>query len=327
MPIINAGDYKPPLLWRNGHLNTMYPYFFRKTPSIQFTRERIETPDDDFVDVDWVKQNKTRLAILMHGLEGSSSSQYILGTALALQQHEWDIAAINFRSCSGELNRRPTLYHSGFTQDLHQIIQQNEHLYDEICLVGFSLGGNVVMKYVSDGVYILSPKIKATVGVSVPCDLNAGSYQIMRKENYLYEKRFIDTIKAKVAAKHSRHPLTISIEGLDKIATLRDIDDIYTAPIHGFTDADDYYGKCNCLQFLDNIQVPSLIINAKDDSFLPDESYPLEIADRNEKLFLMVPSYGGHVGFTTFGSEYYWNENKIVSFLQNYSTLNVTLKK
>ncbi len=322
MPVLESSSYRPPVWLRNGHINTIYPYYFRKKNLLLYIRERFSTPDNDFYDVDWLlSENKKRLCILLHGLEGSSGSQYIRGNAKTLYNHEFNIAAINFRSCSGEINRQPTMYHSGFTKDLHHFVQNVEAKFDEIFLCGFSLGGNVVMKYAGDGVYSLSPKIKAIAGVSVPCDLRAGSIKIMERKNHFYETKFLETLLKKVKIKHQHHPDKIDIRWLNKVKTLWDFDDRFTSTLHGFQDAEDYYRQCNSKQFLSHIKIPALIINAKDDTFLPESSYPYDEAKSNENLFLMTPKYGGHVGFTTFGTDSYWNETNVLKFFMQYSAI------
>ncbi len=322
MPLVESNSYNPPIWLRNSHINTIYPYYFRKKNHLPYKRERFYTPDDDFFDVDWlISGNKKRLCILLHGLEGSSGSQYIWGNAKTLSNHEFNIAAINFRSCSGEINRQPTMYHSGFTRDLHYFIQTIESKFDEIFICGFSLGGNVVMKYAGDGVYSLSSKIKAVAGVSVPCDLRAGSIKIMEAKNHFYEKKFLVTLLDKVKIKHQLHPDIIDIRWLNKVKTLWDFDDRFTSSLHGFANAEDYYQKCNSKQFLVQIKKPTLIINAKDDTFLAESSFPYDEAIANDNLFLMTPKYGGHVGFTTFGVDSYWNETNVLNFFMQYSLI------
>ncbi len=320
MPVLPADNYRPPIWLRNGHINTFYPYFFRRKIHHNYQRVRYTTPDDDFFDVDWLtfKDNR-RLVILLHGLEGSSGSQYIMGTTHALSHHGFDISAINFRSCSGEMNLQPVMYHSGWTIDLHQFITTATSEYEEIFICGFSLGGNVTMKYCGDKTNVINDKIKAVVGVSVPCDLRAGSIKLMEMQNHFYELKFLETLIHKVKLKHLQFPEIIDISKIDGIKTLWDFDDHFTGPYHGFKDAEDYYNTCNCLQFLDQISIPALVVNALDDSFLPASSYPFEQAESNENLFLMTPKYGGHVGFTTFGSSYYWIETVILEFINKYS--------
>lgn len=316
MPIVQPSiPYKPPLWLRNGHINTFYPYFFRKRIKHNYSRKRYITPDDDFFDVDWlVHMGSTKLAILIHGLEGSSDSQYIMGTTHTLSQNGFNIAAFNFRSCSGEMNKQAVLYHSGWTKDLHQFVTEAQSQYEEMYICGFSLGGNVALKYISDGVYPIHPKIKSVIGVSVPCDLKAGSLKIMHLKNHFYEKKFLETLMAKMRIKQQQFPSAADFSKIPSIKTLWDFDEYFTAPIHGFRDAEDYYDSCNCLQFLHNITLPTLLINALDDSFLPPTSYPYDAAINNKNLYLMTPKHGGHVGFTTLGTTYYWIEKEILNF-------------
>ena len=320
MPVLPIDTYRPPIWLRNGHINTFYPYLFRRKIHHKYDRKKYITADDDFYDVDWLtKGSNQKLAILLHGLEGSSGSQYIMGTTHALSQNGYYVAAMNFRSCSGEMNLKPVMYHSGWTEDLHHFISQISVEYDEIFICGFSLGGNVTMKYCSDSVYPLCSKIKAVIGVSVPCDLKAGSLKIKEIQNRLYEQKFLESLLKKVKLKFQHFPDLMDLSKIELVKTLWDFDEYFTAPLHGFKDAEDYYDTCNSLQFLQNIKIPTLIVNALDDSFLPDSSYPYREADANESLFLMTPKYGGHVGFTTFGSSYYWIESVILDFLNKYS--------
>jgi uncharacterized protein len=322
MPLLEASDYRPPLLFRNGHINTFYPYLFRKINHPGYQRIRVHTPDGDFTDIDTIFNGNRRLAVLLHGLEGSSNSQYILGTSALLSSAGWDIAAINFRSCSGEMNLTPTLYHSGFTDDLHFILNGFKNQYDELFLTGFSLGGNVVMKYLGDRRYQIPENVKAAAGVSVPCDLAGGSIKIATKENYLYQKNFLNSLGAKMKIKAEQFPEIIDADKLTITRTLIDFDNHFTAPLHGFKDAKDYYAQSSCNQFLRQIQIPSLIINALDDTFLPDTSYPVEAALANPDLFLLTPGFGGHVGFTTYRAKNYWSEQKIKAFFEGFSQLN-----
>jgi len=321
MPLIEDINYSPPFWLKNAHLNTFYPYLFRKNHTPDFSRQRYQTPDDDFFDTDWICEgSKKRLCILLHGLEGSSSSQYIRGMAKILADRDYHVVALNFRSCSGEINKQVGMYHSGFTKDLHFFVQEIEKLYDEIFICGFSLGGNVTMKYLGDHLYPLSDKIKAAAGISVPVDLRAGSIKIMEIQNRVYEKKFLGTLTSKVKLKNKLHPELIDISNLKKVKTLWDFDEYYTSSLHGFNDAEDYYRQCNSKQFLTEISKPVLIINALDDSFLPEDSYPYEAALKNDHVFLMTPKYGGHVGFTTFGTSYYWSETTVLNFFTQYSS-------
>ena len=320
MPLITEHNYNPNFFVKNGHINTLFPYIWRKKPSIPFNRERINTPDHDFFDVDWWKiENNDKLVILLHGLEGSSSSQYINGMARLMHLNQYSVAAINFRSCSGEMNLNQEMYHSGFTKDLHHFLQLKSTNYHSIYICGFSLGGNVVMKYAGDQKYTLSEKIKAIAGISVPCDLKGGSYMLKKWYNYIYEQRFLATLLEKVKMKQQLMPEKIDISNIHRVKSLWDFDDYFTAGLHGFENAEDYYKQCSSLQFLSNITIPSLMINALDDTFLPDSAYPVHIAENSHFLHLSTPKHGGHVGFTTFGSPFYWNEMKVLHFFNKNS--------
>jgi predicted alpha/beta-fold hydrolase len=321
MPVFKNHAYSPPLFLRSGHLNTIYPYLFRKDPEMPYQRKRLEIPDGDFIDVDSILRGNSRLAILCHGLEGSAHSKYIKYTALLLSKEGWDVVALNYRGCSGEMNRKVQMYHSGFTDDLHFSINYFENPYKEIGLVGFSLGANILMKYLGESTQLLNAKIKGAIGISVPCDLSAGASQIGQWYNYFYEKRFLITLEEKIKLKKRLFPDEINLEHLSKIKSLRDFDEFYTGPLHGYKDAEDYYQKAHCKQFLSNIQIPTLIINALDDPFLPEESYPFLEAKSNPNLGFIPTSYGGHVGFSLKGSKFYWEEQMIAQFLDCPSTL------
>lgn len=317
MPILDASDYRPPRLFRNGNTNTIYPFFFRKNIDPPFVRERFDTSDGDFIDLDFLRNQHNRLAVLCHGLEGNSESQYIRHTSSHLHANGWDVLCINFRSCSGEMNTKLQMYHSGFTRDVHEVIQKYSPGYDQFSLVGFSLGGNVVLKYISDGIYTISESLTSVVAMSVPVDLSKSALKIASRSNWMYDKRFRISLEKKIREKHRHFPEQVDLSHLDKIKTVRDFDEYYTGPIHGFDGAEDYYSKCSSKQFLGNIAIPTLLITAMDDPFLPAESYPFEIADGSEHFYFMAPKFGGHVGFTTFGTNYYWNEHKTLLFINN----------
>lgn len=319
MPIIDSNQYKPSVLFRNGHVNTLYPYLFRKNKSFPFKRQRYLTPDEDFFDVDWLENEvNSKLVILLHGLEGSSSSQYINGMTNILCQNGYNIAAINFRSCSGEMNLQCEMYHSGFTKDLHHFIDVATDKYTQIFICGFSLGGNVTLKYISDGVYSITSKIKAVAGISVPCDLKGGSIMLKKWYNHLYEQRFLATLLKKVRFKQTLLPNKIDLSNIHRVKTLWDFDEYYTSSLHGFQGAEDYYKQCSSLPFLPNIAIPAIMINALDDSFLAKTSYPYQIANDHPHFHLVTPKNGGHVGFSDFNSQTYWSEKHVLAFFNQF---------
>ncbi len=299
MPLIPS-DYYPPLLFKNGHFSTLYSGLIRTVSGLTQERERISLPDGDFLDLDWsfTPQQTRKVIILLHGLEGNAQRPYITGSAKMANTCGYDACAVNFRGCSGEPNILYRSYHSGATEDLDSVIQYilNTKTYDEIYIKGFSLGGNLALKFIGEDRQI--PKvIKGVVAVSVPCSLYSSLKQLLLPKNYLYAKRFKNHLIAKMQAKKPLFPTKISDRDIAQIKTLKDFDDIYTSKAHGFKDAMDYYEKCSSLEFLPHITIPALIINAKNDSFLGPECYPYKEAGENSSVFLEVPNSGGHVGF------------------------------
>lgn len=263
-------------------------------------RERLELADGDFMDLDWSDSRlpTQKVAILLHGLEGDAQRHYITGSAKKLNYNNYDVCAVNFRGCSGTPNRLYRSYHSGVTEDLVEVIRHvlNTRNYHEMYLLGFSLGGNLSLKYLGEGNNVPN-QLKAAVAVSVPCDLKDACDQLLSSKNVLYSARFKKHLLAKLRTKRKQFPDKITEERIKAIVTLKDFDDTYTAPAHGFKDALDYYATCSSQQFLNKISVPTLILNAKNDSFLGGKCYPYQEAANNRHLYLEVPDFGGHVGF------------------------------
>lgn len=314
MPTI---PYKPPLLIRGAHLETLYPHFFRRVKSANYESLIIDTPDDDFLEAESYHNGGQALIILSHGLEGSSRRDYMLGMVNIFLENDYDVLTWNYRGCGEKLNRQPRLYHSGATDDLDTMVNYAKLLgYEKIALIGFSLGGNLTLKYCGEQGEKIAPEIKAAMAISVPLDLDAGCTQLTRPGNFLYSYRFVSKLKKKVKLKQAQYPELIDLTGISDIKDLRTFDDRYTAPFHGFSSAEDYYAKCSSKQFLKDIKVPTLILNAKNDPFLPEECYlkPGEI--NNEHIKFEAPNHGGHVGFTWFSSNgTYWSEIRAYDFM------------
>ena len=299
MPIQDT-PYSPPLLFRNGHIATIYAGLFRRVKGLVQKRERIGLPDGDFLDLDWSYSNKStqKVVVLLHGLEGHGQRPYITGSARIFNLAGYDACAVNFRGCSGETNKLFRSYHSGATEDLETVLHHVRSLdkYKNIYIKGFSLGGNLTLKYLGEGRKI--PKeVRAAIAVSVPCDLHDSLIQLLKPKNVLYARRFRNHLVAKLWLKHEKFPDQITTDEIRAIQNLKDFDDIYTSKAHGFTDALDYYRQCSSRQFLPEIRVPSLIINARNDSFLGALCYPRKEAHDNKSLYLSMPVFGGHVGF------------------------------
>ncbi len=318
MPLVQS-TYTPPFLFRNGHVSTIYPNLLRKIKGVSQKRERIELDDGDFMDLDWsyaASQNAENLAIIVHGLEGNAQRQYMLGLARHLNQNYWDAVAINLRNCSGEVNRKYRSYNAGVTEDLDRIITHvlSKYPYANISLCGFSLGGNIMLKYLGEGRDI-PVQVKSGVAISAPCDLYDSLTEINKPKNYIYEQRFIRHLKAKLYERYTVFPDKLSKSDIKACKSLMDIDNLYTSKAHGYSDAMDYYTQCSSRQFLKHIKVPTLIINAKNDSFLGDKCYPIDEAQENSNLFLEIPDYGGHVGFYLYDKTYY-NERRTLEFFE-----------
>ncbi|NAS31168.1 alpha/beta fold hydrolase [Flavobacteriaceae bacterium R38] len=318
MPIIKS-DYNPPLFFKNAHFSTIYSGIARRVNGVLQERERLTLHDGDFIDLDWssAASKTNKLIIVIHGLEGSAKRPYILGMAKLFNQNNIDAVSVNLRGCSGEPNLLFRSYHSGATEDLVEII---DHIiktrdYTDIYINGFSLGGNLSLKYLGEGNTIPN-EIKGCVTISTPCYLYGSMLELHKRKNILYANRFKKHLLDKLRQKQQQFPDKISGDTIKKIKTLKDFDDTYTSNAHGFTDALDYYEKSSSLQFLPNIKIPTLIINAKNDSFLSEECYPVKEAQSNKNLFLEIPDYGGHVGF--FDKEnYYFNEKRTLEFIIN----------
>ncbi|SIP98119.1 YheT family hydrolase [Maribacter ulvicola] len=318
MPLVDS-TYDPPLFFKNGHLSTIYSGIVRKVEDVEQTRIRITLPDSDFLDTDWsyTTSPSRKLVIIIHGLEGSSKRAYMKGSAKILIQSGYNVCAINLRGCSGTANKLFRSYHSGATEDLHAVIEHVLHLgeYTSIYLHGFSLGGNLLLKYLGEERDLVK-EIKGAVAISVPCQLADSLHQLLQFKNALYAKRFKGNLIKKLKLKQELFPDLVSDTDIKNIKTLKDFDDFYTSRAHGFNNAMDYYAKSSSLQFLNNIKVPTLIINALNDSFLGSECYPTEIAKDHSNLFLEMPKYGGHVGF--YGNDNFtYTERRTLEFLEN----------
>ena len=318
MPLIRTEEYKPNFLFRIGHVNTIYPHFFRKSPNPWQHRLRVSTPDLDFFDVDWiVTPPNQNLLILLHGLEGSSASPYMKAFGACFSQGGYDVAAIHFRSCSDQINHSRTLYHSGFTEDLAFFLQHHTNQYKRVYICGFSLGGSVTLNFASRFASQMPEFIQGFAAVSVPLDLVKSSAQLKKWENLPYTRRFLSTLTQKIQLKSSQFPDKIDAGALNHIRSLWDFDEHYTAPLHGFQSAQDYYEKCSSLPFLNDITVPTLIVNAKDDSFLSANCFPAALSQKHPYLHLLTPDFGGHVGFSSLNKKQYWIERIVVDFFES----------
>jgi predicted alpha/beta-fold hydrolase len=317
MLISNSTYPNPPFYLFNSHLETIVPSLLRKIDGT-YERERLELTDGDFLDLDWMRGHQDKLVIISHGLEGNSQRHYSKGVAHYFYQRGWDALAWNCRGCSGEMNRLPRFYHHGATEDIAAVIDHAiQKKYTQIALVGFSMGGSMSLKYIGERKDKLPPEIKSTVVFSVPCDLGSSARELDKPNKKFYLNRFLKKLEKKIKTKSQKFPDLISIKGFEKIKTFRDFDNRYTAPLHGFSDADDFYAKASSGPYLSFIQIPALIVNALNDPFLPDACYPRDVAKTHPYVHLEIPERGGHVGFSMAGKSENWMEVRAFGFINS----------
>ncbi len=322
MPVLPEPEYLPPFPFQNGNIATLYPPLFRPTPPLPVPgRERIDTPDGDYLIIDRHQSdhaNTRKLAVISHGLEGHSRKKYVLGMARMVTSLGYDAACWDQRGCSREANLLPRSYHSGETNDIHTVITHclDSDKYDDVALIGFSMSGNQILKYLGENPDRVPPQVAAAAVFSVPVDLAASERVLARPSRRIYFEYFMKGLRKKIRGKARRFPDLIDPTHLKGIQTLRQFDDIYTAPCNGFTDAADYYARSGSKQFLAHIAVKTLLVNAQNDPFLPKECYPVHEAAKSDHLHLEMPKYGGHVGFVQKNSaNVYWSEERVRDFL------------
>lgn len=311
-------NYNRPALLINGHLETIYPAIFRKIHNIPtLKRIQLNTPDGDFLDTDWVIQGNKKLLILQHGLEGSSDRAYMSGMAKLFSNNGYDICLWNFRGCSGKINTKPIFYHSGATYDLDVVVKEGLKSYQDISLIGFSLGGNLTLKYL--GETERDPRIKRAVAISVPLDLRSSADKLAKPHCWIYEKRFLKNLIEKVKLKEQELPGSMPMDYLKRVRSLRDFDEFFTGPIHGFKGAEDYYQKNSARFFLEGIKIPTLILNAKNDPLLTSETLNSKLIGDSKNIKYEITRFGGHVGYALFKSdEIYWSEKRALYFCQTH---------
>jgi predicted alpha/beta-fold hydrolase len=318
---VNANNTdRPPLIFRNKHFNTAYRTLFHRF-EINYHRKRISTEDNDFLDLDFASVKSNKIVILIHGLEGSSNSNYIKSLAMVLNDQNFDVVILNLRGCSGEPNMLLESYHSGKTDDLKEVISYLEtaYSYSEISIVGFSLGGNIALKYLGEQGKEIPDLLKTAVTISVPCDLKGSSEALGQFSNKAYMIRFLRTLKKKAYGKLIKFPHSpLLIENIRKAKNFYDFDNAFTAPAHGFANAIDYWTKSSSKQYIPYIKIPTLLISALDDPFLSKSCFPVIEAEENSFFNLELMRYGGHVGFNMgFGiNNDRWLENRITDYLK-----------
>lgn len=312
-----------PAWWLAGaHAQTVGARFLRPKNTVPLERQRWSTPDDDFLDLDFVRGNGLRgdvLVLLLHGLEGSAHSGYAFQFYRQLKERGIGCVGLNFRSCSGEVNRGMRLYHSGETSDPGWVIERLREKAPgrRLAAVGVSLGGNVLLKYLGESGS--SSGIDAAAAMSIPFDLGAGA-RFMEQSMLprIYVKRLLRTLKAKLVVRRRELGPLVDLEPALQAKTFREFDDAATAPLHGFDGADDYYERSSSAQFLGSIRTKTLIIHSEDDPFLPPNAIPRRAIDANPNITAKISAHGGHVGFAAGAVPFrpdFWAERTIATWL------------
>lgn len=316
MPLIPSAYAGPPAYQYNGHLQTVIPSLMRTVRGVVYERERLTLSDNDFVDLDWIVRGNRQLVILTHGLEGDSNRPYIRGTARLFSEVGYDVLAWNCRSCSGEMNYAFRLYNHGEIGDIDEVIRHalQQRPYDEVVLVGYSMGGNITLKYLGvQGVNLPKP-IKRGIAISSPTDLEASALLLDHPSNRFYRNRFMKKLLIKIRKKASGFPNRLDMTNLRFVRRWRDFDDFFSAPINNYRDAGDFYAQASALNFMAGITIPTLLLNAQNDPLLSPECSPDWLAKTHPHIYLETPRTGGHVGFALPRDSHTYAERRALAF-------------
>ena len=314
-------SYRPPKWLPGGHAQTLYPLLIKPEP-LPYRRQRCDTPDGDFIDLDWIDtaDQSTPLVVLFHGLEGSSNSHYAIALMRALSAIGWGGVVVHFRGCSGEINRLPRAYHSGDSDEIDWVLRKIQQRFPDRprYAVGVSLGGNALLKWLGERESGATGCIRAAAAISAPLDLTACGHHLGRGFNKIYTNHFLRTLKAGAAAKLQRYPGLFNERRMREARSLYEFDDAVTAPLHGFAGAGDYWLRASSKPWLKTIQIPTLVLNAQNDPFLPAQALPTcDQASPAVKLDFL--RQGGHVGFVTgnLPGRLDWLPQRILHFFQH----------
>ncbi len=319
MPVIES-QYKCHQTLQNGHLQTIIPFFIRRNIKHEIEEFKLDLPDGDFLHYYLSRAQKPikHLIIISHGLEGNGRDRYILEMKQKFCEEGFDVISWDMRSCGGRINQTQKFYNAQDYHDLKFLIESVAKNYDKVSLMGISLGGAITANYLGRKPKEIHPKIHRAFILSSPMDLNGCSLKLKRNiSRHIYRHVFIYSMKKKVIEKSKLMELPVDLEKVKGIRFIDEFDDYVTAPIYGYRDGEHYRSEASPLNYLENIEVPFYILNAYDDPFLSEESYPFDLAKRKENIFLEVPKNGGHVGFIKSPNEkYYFYEERILDFLK-----------
>jgi uncharacterized protein len=312
-PTFEINGFRPPWWLRNRHVISLWANRVQPAAPVRYRRERLATLDDDFVDLDWVDGEPDRpLVVGCHGLEGCSDSRYLRRLMAHVARRGWNGVALNYRSCSGEDNRQARAYHSGWTDDVALIVETlaARRPRRPIFVVAYSLGGNIVGSWLGRHADTVPPEVVAAFCCSMPFLLAPCSRQIERGVQRFYLRHFMRTLRQKAARKARAHPGAFDAAAAMRAQSLREFDEAFTCPLHGFRDADEYYAHASCGPHLARIRVPMLVLNALDDPLVPPHSTPVEFIRDAPGVRLVQTRHGGHVGFVCSGRPE-WLEEEI----------------
>lgn len=314
-------EYRAPWWLPGGHLQTIYASLLARKPRVVYRRERWDLADGDFLDLDWIDGDADKpLVALFHGLEGSSRGHYALAVMNALRQRGWSGVVVNFRGCSGAPNRLARAYHSGDSAEINMVLSQLKARAPQQALyaAGISLGANALLKWLGESGLEARKIVTRAAAISAPVDLARAGARLDRGFNrHSYTRHFLNTLRRKTQEKIHAHRLPITPQDLRNATTLYAFDDLYTAPMHGFRNADDYWQRASSKPWLNSIAVPTLIVHAHNDPFLPASTY-LEQAELSPEITLDLPCQGGHVGFVSgpFPGKLTWLPHRMLEYFQ-----------
>lgn len=317
MPLLPGYSIKSPFWQFNGHLQTIIPNVTRKIEGVTYERERLQTWDHDFLDIDWSKIGSDTLVIITHGLAGNTQAAYMKALVRISNENHWDALAWNCRGCSGEPNKKIHTFHGGKTDDLDWVVQHaiQKNKYKNIYLVGVSMGGNQTLKLMGEYGEKAPSQIKKAVAISVPVDMLSTSYHLIKGMNKIYSNRYLKQYIQILQQKEPLFPGQWDYNHVYKANNLHVFVERYTAPSFGFKNAEEYLSSQSSIHYLNSIKVPTLLINADNDPFLTPSSYPLSQAQKSESFHLIITKNGGHVGFDEANpSNYNWAEQKAMEF-------------
>lgn len=300
------------------HYQTIVPNLFRNV-AVPYRRERIDTPDGDFLDIDWLDHpDSRRLVVLSHGLEGDSTRVYVASAARYFHQNGWHALAWNCRSCSGEMNRTEKLYSHGQSEDLETVIDHAlaTGKYDRVVLVGYSMGGNLTLKYLGTMGSRRPAEVTHGVAFSAPVFIQHSADSLDRADNWIYRQKFKKALTAKIKAKEAQFPGRVDFSELKNVKVWRDFDRHFSAKIGGYDNLDEYYAYLSSGNFVGGTTAPVLIVNAKNDPIVPDACNPYDLAKKHSLITLETPSLGGHVGFALRGKDWNRMDERALAFVE-----------